>query len=99
MSKPRFESVSNFRNNYNAVLEQLANGPLYLLQYSSPVAVLIAPKQWDAILDRLAQLDELEDQVAIYRHKWLVATGQAEQDVLTPAEMEAWVAEDDKVPA
>lgn len=99
MSKPRFESVSNFRNNYNAILEQLADGPLYLLQYSSPAAVVIAPKQWDAILDRLAQLDELEDRVAIYRHKWLVATGQAEQDVLTPAELEAWVAEDDKVPA
>jgi PHD/YefM family antitoxin component YafN of YafNO toxin-antitoxin module len=99
MSKPQFESVSNFRNNYNAILQRLADGPLYLLQYSSPAAVVIAPEQWDAILDRLAQLDELEDQVAIYRHKWLMATGQAEQDVLTPAELEAWVAEDDKIPA
>lgn len=99
MIKPRFESVSNFRNNYNAILDQLADGPLYLLQYSSPVAVVIAPKQWDAILDRLAQLDELEDQVAIYRHKWLTAIGQAEQDLLTPEELEAWVAEDEKIPA
>lgn len=99
MTKPQFESVSNFRNHYTTILQKLADGPLYLLQYSSPAAVLIDPQQWDAILERLARLDELEDQVAIYRHKWLVASGQAEHDLLTPAALEAWMAEDEKIPA
>lgn len=97
MMKPQFESVSNFRNNYNAVLQKLADGPLYLLQYSSPAAVVLEPKQWDAILERLALLEDLEDQVAIYRHKWLTATGQNKHDIMTPEELEAWVADDEKI--
>ena len=99
MIKPQFESVSNFRNHYNTILQKMAGGPLYLLQYSSPAAVLLHPKQWDAILERLAQLDDLEDQVAIYRHKWLTASGQAEQDILTPEELDAWMSTDEKIPA
>ena len=99
MSKPQFESVSSFRNHYNAILRRLSEGPVYLIQHSSPAAVLIDPKQWDAILDRLAQLEELEDQAAAYRHKWLSAIGQAEEDVLTPDELAVWVTEDDRVPA
>ncbi|MFN8488964.1 MAG: hypothetical protein U0350_15360 [Caldilineaceae bacterium] len=77
MLKPQFESVSNFRNHYNEILQKLADGSLYLLQYSSPAAVMLDPKQWDALLDQLARIEELEDQVAIYRHKWLMTTGQA----------------------
>ncbi len=99
MTKPQFESVSNFRNNYNTILQKLSAGPLYLLQYSSPTAVILDPKQWDAILDRLALVDELEDQVAIYRHKWLTATGQADHDIMTPEELQAWVADDEKISA
>lgn len=99
MMKPQFESVSNFRNHYTKILQKLTDGPLYLLQYSSLAVVLVDPQQWDAILDRLARLEELEDEVAIYRHKWLIASGQAEHDLLTPDALEAWMAEDEKIPA
>ncbi len=97
MTKPQFESVSNFRNNYNASLEKLVDGPLYLLQYSSPAAVVLDPKQWDAILERLAMVEDLEDQVAGYRYKWLEATGQLKHDVMSPEDLEAWAADDEKV--
>lgn len=96
MLKPQFESVSNFRNHSNEILQKLAGGPLYLLQYSSPAAILVDPKQWDAILDRLALLEELEEQVAVYRHKWLTAIGKAPQDVMSPEALEAWAAADEK---
>ena len=97
MTKPQFESVSNFRNNYNAVLEKLSNGPLYLLQHSSPAAVVLDPKHWDAILERLSVVESLEDQVSAYRHKWLEASGQSKHDLMSPEDLEAWAADDEKV--
>ncbi len=99
MTKPQFESVSNFRNHYSTILQKLAEGPLYLIQYSSPAAVLIDPKQWNAILERLALIDNLEDQVSIYRHKWLVASGQVSHDYVTPEELASWMTADEKIPA
>jgi hypothetical protein len=62
-------------------------------------ALLLDLKQWDAILERLALIDDLEDQVAIYRHKWLTASGQAEQDILTPEELDVWMSTDEMIPA
>ncbi len=90
------ESVTRFRDTYKTVLLQGKKQPVLLLQHSQIAAVLVDPDQWNAMVEKLASIEELEDQVAIYRHKWLTATGQIKLNPLSDEEAEAWLAEDDQ---
>jgi hypothetical protein len=71
----------------------------HLIQNSRSADVLVELQQWNDILARLALSDELEDQVAIYRHMWLIASGQAKQDFVTNEELEQWMAADEQIAA
>jgi len=90
------ESITRFRDTYKTVLQQVKKQPVLLLQHSQIAAVLVDPEQWNAMLEKLASIEDLEDQVAIYRHKWLTATGQIELRPLSDQEAEEWLAEDDQ---
>ena len=54
------ESISNFRNNYNAVLQRLTKGPVLLLQYSDVAGVLLSKEEWNAerIITAIAALPQ-----------------------------------------
>jgi len=52
------ESISDFRNNYDAALKKLAQGPVLLLQRSKPAAVLVEPESWNQIAEEMQALRE-----------------------------------------
>jgi len=88
------ESVSGFRSNYDAVPKNLTKGPVFLLQRSSLAAILVAPEEWNAMIERLEYLEDLAE---VYKGKWLLATGQETMTRLTEAEMAEWAGEKDAV--
>jgi PHD/YefM family antitoxin component YafN of YafNO toxin-antitoxin module len=54
------QSVSSFRNNYDAVLKKLPAGPVLLLQRSTLAAVVVLPEEWNALQTQLnAQAKEI----------------------------------------
>lgn len=63
--------VSEMNRNPNAILELLAAGPVVLMQRSTPAGVLVSPKEWNKLFDRL---EELEDAVEIWKGKYELAT-------------------------
>ena len=62
------ESISDFRNNYDAALKKLAQGPVLLLQRSKPAAVLVEPESWNQIAEEMqalrAQVERLTEEIA-----------------------------------
>jgi len=54
------ESVSGFRDQYDAVLKKLSDGPVLLLQRSHLAAVLVSPEEWNRIAAKLKRLEQLE---------------------------------------
>ena len=53
---PQMTGVTTLRNDYPKIIKMLLNGPVVLNQRSKPVAVIVAPEQWDAQADELARL-------------------------------------------
>ena len=88
MNKLQTESISTFRNNYNAALAKLAEGPVLLLQNSNLAAVLVSPEEWNALIERI---EDAEDQVAAWRDQYEVATGKAKTKRFNPADYEEQV--------
>lgn len=56
---PQMESVSSLRNNYNALIDRLADGPIVLSQHAKGTAVLVSIAQWNMIAKRLKVLEGL----------------------------------------
>jgi PHD/YefM family antitoxin component YafN of YafNO toxin-antitoxin module len=65
--------VSEMNRNPNAILELLAAGPVVLMQRSVPAGVLVSPKEWNSLFDRL---EALENAVEIWKGKYELATGR-----------------------
>lgn len=55
---PQIAAISDMKHRYRDVLQRLDAGPVVLTQRSQPVAVLVAPEQWNAQLDSYAELVE-----------------------------------------
>ena len=85
--------VSEMNRNPNTILDLLTSGPVVLMQRSMPAGVLVSPKEWNQLFDRL---EELEDAVEIWKGKYELATGQDTINDADIAELEAWA---DRVPA
>lgn len=73
--------VSEMNRNPNAILELLASGPVVLMQRSVPAGVLVSPKEWNSLFDRL---EALENAVEIWKGKYELATGR---DVIKDADI------------
>lgn len=58
---PQMASVTDFRNNYVQLVEQLNDGPVILAQRSKSVAVVISPQMWDLMVDEIEKLRDLVD--------------------------------------
>ena len=54
---PQTEPISNFKNDQTGVLHKIKNGPVVLIQYSKPAAVLVDPQQWNRMLNRLQEFE------------------------------------------
>jgi PHD/YefM family antitoxin component YafN of YafNO toxin-antitoxin module len=67
MNTIQTESVSRFRNYYDAVLKKLVHGPVLLLQRSTVAAVVVSPEEWNDLKAQLAgqeqEIQELKKQL------------------------------------
>lgn len=62
---PEMIPISKLRLVQNEVLRKLDNGPVVLAQRSKAAAVLVSPKQWNELLERLELLEDSLDAVEI----------------------------------
>ena len=92
----QFVPITDMRLRHSQVLALLDNGPVILAQRSKPAAVLVNVDMWDRIAE---YVDELEATVDALDAKLKIASGEAESYILSDAEVEAWIGEDEKVPA
>lgn len=76
MNTIQTESVSGFRDNYDAVLKKLNDGPVLLLQRSRLAAVLVSHEEWNRIAAKLKRLDQLELLARAKEAKARVACGE-----------------------
>lgn len=90
---PQMASVTDFRNNYVQLVEQLDNGPVILAQRSKPVAVVVSPQQWDRMV---AELEELRDLVDVLEAE--IENAGAEPEAVGRTELQRMAA-GDAVPA
>jgi PHD/YefM family antitoxin component YafN of YafNO toxin-antitoxin module len=57
---PFTETVTNLKNNPLAVLERAGHNPLFLLQHSKPILVLLSTQRWNELVLRLEELERRE---------------------------------------
>jgi PHD/YefM family antitoxin component YafN of YafNO toxin-antitoxin module len=88
---PQMASVADIKHRHLDVFAMLKNGPVLVANRSKPAAVIVSPELWDSMIERL---EDAEDLAATYRHKWLEAMGQVKAEIMTPAQVDEWLAED-----
>lgn len=84
---PQIETVTEFRANYKNTFDKLANGPVFLLQRSDVTAVLLSRREYDQLLERL---EELEDIAAVQGYERRKAAGDVAYRELSPGEIAEW---------
>jgi PHD/YefM family antitoxin component YafN of YafNO toxin-antitoxin module len=67
---PQVEKISVLKSNQEAVLAKVKRGPVLLMQRSNPAVVMVSPEQWDAVAQRLRELEWREEvrQAALEAH-------------------------------
>lgn len=58
---PHTIPVSDLRNEQARILEQLGDGPILLTQRGRAAAMLIAPQNWNQLIDHLETLEDSVD--------------------------------------
>jgi prevent-host-death family protein len=58
---PQVEKISVLKSNQAAVLAKVRRGPVLLMQRSNPAVVMVSPEQWDAVAQRLRELEWREE--------------------------------------
>ena len=88
--------ISDMKLRQPEVLGMLTNGPVVLAHRSRPAAVLVSVQQWDRLM---AQLEDQQDVIDIQEVELKIATGKRKVIEMSPEELEAWAADDEKIPA
>lgn len=88
--------ISDMKLRQPEVLGMLMNGPVVLAHRSRPAAVLVSVQQWDRLM---AQLEDQQDIIEIQAVELKIATGKSKVIEMSPEELEAWAADDEKIPA
>ena len=53
---PQMANVTELRNDYNALIARLSEGPVVLAQHSKPAAVLVSPAEWNETAQLIEEL-------------------------------------------
>jgi prevent-host-death family protein len=56
---PQMASVSDLKHRHLEILKRLDKGPVVLANRSQPIGVLISPRQWDDLAERIDNLEAL----------------------------------------
>lgn len=85
---PQLASVSDLRNNHLGVFALLEKGPVVLVNRTQPQGILISPEQWDQLLTRL---EDLEDLVDVLNTELQVERGEITVETLEDQSFTEWL--------
>lgn len=85
---PQLASVSDLRNNHLGVFALLAKGPVVLVNRTQPQGILLSPEQWDKLLTRL---EDLEDLVDVLNTELQVERGEITVETLEDQSFAEWL--------
>lgn len=80
---PQTASMNDMKNQTAAVTAKFAKGPVVLMNRATPQAVLVSPQQWNAILDRM---EEMQDAILTLRTELEITTGQSQVETIEDAD-------------
>ena len=63
-------------------MQKLNEGPVILMNRATPQAVIVSPKQWNAIVDKL---EEMQDALITLQAELAIATGQSQVETIDDA--------------
>ena len=81
---PETVNISELRQRQNELLGRLDSGPVLLMQYSTPAALLVGVDQWNQLA---GDLEDLEDTITALKVK--LALAQGDTDLVDWSEVEA----------
>lgn len=90
---PETVNISELRQRQNELLGRLDSGPVLLMQYSTPAALLVGVDQWNQLA---GDLEDLEDTVTALKVK--LALAQGDTDLVDWSEVETELEKADRVP-
>jgi len=78
---PQTVPISELRRQQDKILKMAESAPVVLMSGSTPVGVLVSPQEWNQIVNRLQQLEALQEA----RHN--IAQNNANRSWVSSAEM------------
>ena len=76
---PQTASMQDIKNRTGEVTDHLVNGPVLLMNRATPQAVIISPAQWNAIVDRM---EEMQDAIITLQAELAIATGESQVETI-----------------
>lgn len=67
IARDQMRSSSEVRRHLGEYLDEVGERDLYILRGGKPAAVMVHIDRYEALLEQLAQLQELEEHLAIYK--------------------------------
>jgi len=67
ITRDQIRSSSDVRRHLGEYLDEVGEQDLYILRGGKPTAVIVHIDRYEALLDQLAELQELEEHLAIYK--------------------------------
>ena len=95
---PQTASMQDIKNRTGAVTKKFVKGPVMLMNRATPQAVIVSPAQWNAIVDKL---EEMQDAIVTLQAELAIATGQSQVETIEdPAVfMQEMMGADESIPA
>lgn len=94
MKTPQIVPVTDLRMKHVQVFELLGKGPVILAQRSRPAAVLVSITQWDRLMERL---DEQDDLIEVLQAELDIASGKTKLERMPDEEIDEWLGANEKV--
>lgn len=85
---PQMASITGLRNDPLSVFARLETGPVVLVKHAQPQAILLSPAQWDKLLTRL---EDLEDLVDVLNTELQVERGEIAVETLANQSFREWL--------
>lgn len=67
MTREQMRSSSDVRRHLGEYLDEVEEQDLYILRGGKPAAAIVHIDRYEALLDKLVELQELEEHLAIYK--------------------------------
>ncbi len=93
---PQMASISDMKHEHLKVLAMLDQGPVVLASRNQPVGVLLSPKQWEKLMERI---EEQQDVIDVLEAKFELANGSDSIEELDDIEIQSWLGISTYVPA